>query len=126
MGLILITHDLGVVADVAQEISVMYAGRTMETGTVDEIFSQTAHPYTVGLLQSIPKIDRRMSRLPVIPGLPPSLFGQPSGCAFHPRCPMAVAKCRTGDGPPLVMLAPGHGSRCWFAREVQSDGITPP
>lgn len=118
MGLILITHDLGVVADVAERISVMYAGRTMERGSVDEIYAHTANPYTEGLLESIPTIDSRGGRLPAIKGLPPSLFAVPPGCAFNPRCPRAVAKCRDGDPPPLVTVAPGHGSRCWFAEEV--------
>ena len=119
MGLILITHDLGVVADVAERISVMYAGRTMEHGSVDEIYTNTANPYTYGLLQSIPKIDNREGRLPAIKGLPPSLFRVPPGCAFNPRCPRAEDKCRVGDPPPLKIVGPDHGSRCWFAEEVR-------
>lgn len=118
MGLILITHDLGVVADVAERISVMYSGRTMEKGSVDEIYTHTANPYTYGLLESIPKIDKREGRLPAIKGLPPSLFSVPPGCAFNPRCPRAEDKCRTGEPPPLTTVAPDHGSRCWFAEEV--------
>ena len=123
MGLILITHDLGVVADVAERISVMYSGRTMERGSVDEIYTHTANPYTYGLLESIPKIDNREGRLPAIKGLPPSLFSVPPGCAFNPRCPRAEDKCRQGDPPPLVEVAPDHGSRCWFAEEVYEHGI---
>jgi oligopeptide transport system ATP-binding protein len=123
MGLILITHDLGVVADVAERISVMYAGRTMERGSVDEIYTNTANPYTYGLLESIPKIDYREGRLPAIKGLPPSLFSVPPGCAFNPRCPRAEEKCRSGDPPPVVMVAPDHGSRCWFAEEVLDRGL---
>jgi oligopeptide transport system ATP-binding protein len=123
MGLILITHDLGVVADVAQRISVMYAGRTMEQGTVDEIYTNTANPYTYGLLESIPKIDQRVTRLPAIKGMPPSLFSQPAGCAFNPRCPIAADQCRAGDPPPLTIVAPDHGSRCWFAEEVKLNGL---
>ncbi|MGV1003561.1 MAG: ABC transporter ATP-binding protein [Candidatus Nanopelagicales bacterium] len=123
MGLILITHDLGVVADVAQRISVMYAGRTMERGSVDEIYTNTANPYTYALLQSIPKIDMRMTRLPAIKGLPPSLFGVPPGCAFNPRCPMVQEICRHGEPPEVMFVAPDHGSRCWFAKEVYEHGI---
>ncbi len=123
MGMILITHDLGVVADVSQRISVMYSGRTMEQGSVDEIYTNTANPYTYSLLQSIPKIDNRTGRLPAIKGLPPSLFGVPPGCAFNPRCPRVEEKCTQGDPPPLVNVAPDHGSRCWFAEEVYNHGL---
>ena len=120
MGLILITHDLGVVADVAERILVMYAGRTMERGSVDEIYANTANPYTYGLLRSIPKIDQRVQRLPAIKGLPPSLFGVPDGCAFNPRCPKATDQCRVGcpagpaggrAGPPEPLLV--RARRCW-------------
>ncbi len=123
MGLILITHDLGVVADVSERILVMYAGRTMERGSVDEIYTNTANPYTYGLLQSIPKIDQKLSRLPAIPGLPPSLYRVPPGCAFNPRCPRATDQCRQGDPPPLEMVSPDHASRCWYATEVLAHGI---
>ena len=99
MGLILITHDLGVVADVAERILVMYAGRTMERGSVDEIYTNTANPYTYGLLQSIPKIDQRVERLPAIKGLPPSLYGVPDGLRVQPALP---------DGRPT---SAGWGSR---------------
>ncbi|MGB8020707.1 MAG: ABC transporter ATP-binding protein [Candidatus Nanopelagicales bacterium] len=123
MGLILITHDLGVVADVAERILVMYAGRTMERGSVDEIYTNTANPYTYGLLASIPKIDHRIARLPAIPGLPPSLYGVPAGCAFNPRCPMATDRCRAGDPPELMDVARDHSSRCWYAQEVLAHGV---
>ncbi len=123
MGLILITHDLGVVADVAQRILVMYAGRTMERGSVDEIYTNTANPYTYGLLASIPKLDQRVSRLPAIQGLPPSLYRVPAGCAFNPRCPMAAAQCRSGEPPALLEVAHDHYSRCWYAQEVLANGV---
>ena len=123
-GLILITHDLGVVADVAQRILVMYAGRTMERGSVDEIYTHTANPYTAALLQSIPKIDQKLERLPAIKGLPPSLYAVPAGCAFNPRCPRVADRCRTGEPPELVEVAADHSSRCWFAEEVLAHGIT--
>ncbi len=122
MGLILITHDLGVVAEVADYISVMYAGRTMEEGPVREIYRDTANPYTQGLLRSIPTIESPAGRLPTIPGLPPSLLALPQGCAFHPRCPSATDQCRHGAPPEVVQVAEQHLSRCWYAEEVMRDG----
>jgi oligopeptide transport system ATP-binding protein len=122
-GLILITHDLGVVADVAQRILVMYAGRTMERGSVDEIYTNTANPYTYSLLQSIPKIDQKLERLPAIKGMPPSLYSVPPGCAFNPRCPRVTEQCRAGDPPPLLEVAPDHSSRCYYAQEVLARGL---
>ncbi len=121
MGLILITHDLGVVAEVADHISVMYAGRTMEEGPVSEIYRETAHPYTRGLLRSIPTIESPEGRLPAIPGLPPSLFALPEGCAFNPRCSVSQDKCRQGEPPELIQVADRHLSRCWYAEEVMRD-----
>ena len=100
MGLILITHDLGVVADVADKIAVMYAGRIVETAPVHEIYKRPAHPYTKGLLDSIPRLDQKGQELYAIKGLPPNLLHIPPGCAFNPRCPMAQDICRT-DVPPL-------------------------
>jgi len=122
MGLILITHDLGVVADVAQKVMVMYSGRTFEQGPINEIYTHTANPYTRGLLESIPKLDERIGRLPAIKGLPPSLFNRPKGCLFNPRCPQATDQCRDGE-PDLVFVQPDHGSRCWFAQEVFASDI---
>ncbi len=122
MGLILITHDLGVVADVAQRITVMYAGRTMEQGTVDEIYDQPANPYTIGLLESIPKLAETVERLPAIRGLPPNLLQVPPGCPFHPRCPLAQDVCRRDPRPPLETVSEGHVSSCWFAKEVHARG----
>jgi peptide/nickel transport system ATP-binding protein len=93
-GIILVTHDLGVVADIADRVIVMYAGRVVEHGTLDEIFYDPQHPYTWGLLGSIMRIDAdRSQRLPAIPGLPPSLLSPPEGCHFRPRCPHAFAQC---------------------------------
>ncbi|MEV7522408.1 ABC transporter ATP-binding protein [Streptomyces sp. NPDC091371] len=100
MGLILITHDLGVVADVADKIAVMYAGRIVEAAAVHSIYKAPAHPYTRGLLDSIPRLDQKGQELYAIKGLPPNLLDIPPGCAFNPRCPMAQAVCRT-DVPPL-------------------------
>ncbi|WP_424211976.1 ABC transporter ATP-binding protein [Streptomyces sp. BI20] len=117
MGLILITHDLGVVADVADEIAVMYAGRIVESAPVHEIYKRPAHPYTKGLLESIPRLDQKGRELYAIKGLPPNLMNIPPGCAFNPRCPMARDNCRT-DVPPLAEVAPERTSACFYWRET--------
>ncbi|AGJ57079.1 ABC transporter ATP-binding protein [Streptomyces sp. FT05W] len=117
MGLILITHDLGVVADVADKIAVMYAGRIVETSPVHEIYQAPAHPYTKGLLRSIPRLDQKGQELYAIKGLPPNLLHIPPGCAFHPRCPMAQAVCRT-DVPPLYTVDEERRSACHFWKET--------
>ncbi|MFD3678672.1 ABC transporter ATP-binding protein [Streptomyces sp. NPDC058613] len=116
MGLILITHDLGVVADVADKIAVMYAGRIVEAAPVHEIYRAPAHPYTRGLLDSIPRLDQKGQELYAIKGLPPNLLAIPPGCAFNPRCPMARAVCRT-DVPPLAPVAEERTSACFFWKE---------
>ncbi|MFJ6842619.1 ABC transporter ATP-binding protein [Streptomyces griseoluteus] len=116
MGLVLITHDLGVVADVADRIAVMYAGRIVESAPVHDIYKAPAHPYTRGLLDSIPRLDRKGQELYAIRGLPPSLTRVPPGCAFHPRCVMARDVCRT-DEPPPHPAGPGRVSACHFWRE---------
>ncbi len=116
MGLILITHDLGVVADVADTIAVMYAGRIVETAPVYEIYRAPAHPYTRGLLESIPRLDQKGQELYAIKGLPPNLMNIPPGCAFHPRCPMAQDVCRT-DVPPLYVVSEQRRSACHFWKE---------
>ncbi|WP_086561511.1 ABC transporter ATP-binding protein [Streptomyces africanus] len=124
MGLILITHDLGVVADVADKIAVMYAGRIVETAPVHELYKRPAHPYTKGLLESIPRLDQKGQDLYAIKGLPPNLTRIPSGCAFNPRCPQAQDICRT-DVPPLHPVTErdggelvGRGSACHFWKET--------
>ena len=113
-GVILVTHDLGVVADIADRIAVMYAGRIVEQGTTDEIFYDPQHPYTWGLLGSITRVDRpRPRRLPSIPGVPPSLIHPPQGCHFRPRCPHAHDACVAR--PALLARAggaTGHEDRC--------------
>jgi peptide/nickel transport system ATP-binding protein len=118
MAVILITHDLGVVADVADYINVMYAGRIVEAGTLDQIFYDPQHPYTWGLLGSIPRLDRpKADRLHSIEGTPPSLINLPQGCKFRPRCPHAFEKC--WEEPPLEnrVEEPGHLDRCWLSVE---------
>jgi peptide/nickel transport system ATP-binding protein len=118
-SVLLITHDLGVVAGIADRVMVMYAGRQVELGSVDEIFYSPGHPYTRGLLASLPRLDRRArgARLYRIKGQPPSLIRVPSGCAFHPRCPVSTDSkgiCFT-DKPDLIPLLGDHGSACHFA-----------
>ncbi|MFF4097990.1 ABC transporter ATP-binding protein [Streptomyces sp. NPDC001903] len=123
MGLILITHDLGVVADVADKIAVMYAGRIVETAPVHEIYKRPAHPYTRGLLDSIPRLDQKGQELFAIKGLPPNLLRLPTGCSFNPRCTVAQDICRT-DVPLLQVVSeqdgselPGRASACHFWKE---------
>ena len=115
-GVIFVTHDLGVVADIADRVLVMYAGHLVEQGTLDEIFYDPQHPYTWGLMGSVTRVDRDPpKRLPAIPGQPPSLLRVPEGCHFRPRCPHAFDRCR--QVPPLeprVADAPGHLDRCWL------------
>ncbi|MFB7513815.1 ABC transporter ATP-binding protein [Streptomyces sp. NPDC056144] len=124
MGLILITHDLGVVADVADKIAVMYAGRIVEQAPVHELYGRPAHPYTRGLLDSIPRLDQKGQELYAIKGLPPNLLKVPTGCAFNPRCPKADDLCRT-EIPALVPVSeldgaelPGRKSACHFWKET--------
>jgi peptide/nickel transport system ATP-binding protein len=118
-GIILVTHDLGVVTDIADRIVVMYAGRVVEQGTLDELFYDPQHPYTWGLLGSITRVDSdRSRRLPAIPGLPPSLLRPPRGCHFRPRCPHAFEPCT--EVPALearLSASPGHLDRCWLTVE---------
>ena len=115
-AIILVTHDLGVVADIADRIAVMYGGRIVEEGTVDEIFYDPQHPYTWGLLGSITRVDRsRTEKLPSIAGLPPSLLDPPQGCHFRARCPHEFAKC--AEVPPLEDRGAGHPDRCWMTLE---------
>jgi oligopeptide/dipeptide ABC transporter ATP-binding protein len=121
MGMILITHDLGVVADVADRIAVMYAGRIVEEANVYDLYAQPAHPYTVGLLNSIPRLDEKGQELRTIKGLPPSLLKIPSGCPFHPRCPRAQQIC-VDEVPALRQVGPHRASACHFAEEVMARG----
>jgi oligopeptide/dipeptide ABC transporter ATP-binding protein len=115
MAVIMITHDLGVVAEVADDVMVMYAGRAVESGSLDEIFYNPQHPYTWGLLGSLTRIDRtREARLSQITGQPPSLINPPEGCHFQPRCPHRFDRC--SQVPPLEQRGAGAGppDRCWL------------
>jgi peptide/nickel transport system ATP-binding protein len=118
MGMILITHDLGVVADVADRIAVMYAGRIIEHADVHSIYKQPAHPYTLGLLESIPRLDQKGTELATIKGLPPNLMRLPTGCKYHPRCPYMQRPVCVDIEPPSLNLGNGRTSACHFAKEM--------
>jgi len=113
-AIILITHDLGVVAELADDVAVMYAGRIVERATVAALFAEPQHPYTVGLLGSIPRLDIEQDRLAAIEGQVPNPLAPVTGCRFHPRCPFVIERCRHED-PPLIDLGNGHESACWRA-----------
>jgi oligopeptide transport system ATP-binding protein len=118
MGLMLITHDMGVVADVADRISIMYAGEIVEEAPVYDIYDRPAHPYTKALLDSIPRLDRKGGPLNAIGGLPPALTDIPRGCPFHPRCAYARDVCRQDPPPPAYRIGDYRMARCHFIREV--------
>jgi peptide/nickel transport system ATP-binding protein len=113
-AIILITHDLGVIAEVADEVAVMYAGKIVERAPVAALFADPQHPYTIGLLGSIPQLGREQERLAAIEGQVPNPLSPIAGCRFHPRCPFAVDQCRR-DEPPLVAVRKGHDAACWRA-----------
>ena len=116
VGVMLITHDLGVVAELCQRVIVMYAGQIIEEAPIEELFNRPAHHYTVGLLRSVPKLGQSVKeRLIPMKGLPPDLLNPPKGCRFQARCPMRQAKC--AESPPLVMVGPHHKAACWFPQE---------
>ena len=121
MGLILITHDLGVVAEVADRVAVMYTGRIVESGDIHDIFARPGHAYTRGLLDSIPRLDQKGNKLSAIGGLPPNLLHIPPGCSFNPRCRFRGAECSTGQAPELIEIRPGRHSSCLRAEEVLAD-----
>ena len=113
-AIILITHDLGVVSELADEVIVMYAGRVIERCTAERLFSEPQHPYTVGLLGSIPRLHLQQERLSAIEGFVPDPAAFPEGCRFHPRCPFAVDQCRN-EIPALREIKPNHFAACWRA-----------
>lgn len=113
-SMIMITHDLGVVAETCNKVAVMYAGKIVESGSASHIFRETAHPYTKGLFNSLPSLDKKMTRLKPIRGLMPDPTRLPDGCAFHPRCPYADETCAT-IAPENVEISPGHFCRCHHA-----------
>jgi oligopeptide/dipeptide ABC transporter ATP-binding protein len=116
MGVLLITHDLGVVAEVCDRVVVMYGGEVVEQGSVEELFRDPRHPYTRGLLAAIPRLGSRVERLAAIPGTVPAPTAWPQGCRFHPRCAEALPRCAR-EAPPIVTLGAGRSVRCWLEEE---------
>jgi len=116
MAVLLITHNLGIVAERTRRVYVMYAGQIVEEAATERLFAAPAHPYTQGLLAAVPRLDERRERLRAIPGQVPPATAWPAGCRFHPRCPYAWEKCRT-EMPPLLEAAPGQKARCWLVQE---------
>lgn len=117
-----ITHDFGIVAKMCDDVAVMYAGRIVEYADVRSIFNRPAHPYTLALLEAVPKVDRRVDRLFAIPGAPASGYTEFTGCPFVDRCPLAIDKCHV-ESPPLTTVAPGHTSECWRAEELHASDM---
>jgi len=117
LALLFITHDFGIVARMCDDVAVMYAGRIVEHADVRAIFDRPAHPYTMALLEAVPKVDARVDRLHAIPGAPSSGYVQQLGCPFAPRCAFAIQRCHA-EKPPLTTVKPEHTSECWRAREV--------
>ena len=124
-AIIMITHDLGVVAEIADDVVVMYAGKVAEEGSVDEIFTRPHHPYTWGLLGSLPRIDADVERLVQIQGQPPSLLNPPKGCRFHPRCPYVMNVCKS-EQPALLPVSnePGHLQACHLDEATKDSEAT--
>ena len=123
MGLILITHDLGVVADVADSITVMYAGRVAEQAPIADLYAKPLHPYTLGLLESIPRVDLKGEELYAIKGLPPNLTRIPPGCSFAPRCRFAQDVCRDDPPPEHRRIQPGRWAACHFSEQLQGEEV---
>jgi len=112
MAIVMITHDLGVIAEMAERVVVMYAGKVVEYADVVTLFKDPKHPYTWGLMNAIPRLDEDKDVLYNIPGVVPDPLDFPKGCRFNTRCPLATDKCRTEE-PPLVEIEPGHKAACW-------------
>ncbi len=116
-SIIFISHDLALAAEMADRVATMYAGEVVEIGTVEDIFYRPLHPYTLGLLRSVPKLSHGQDELISIPGNPPDLINPPPGCKFHPRCQFAADRCRV-EMPPFTARAPGHSAACWHMDRV--------
>ena len=118
VAVLVITHNLGVVARYADRVNVMYAGKIVERGTAEDIYHNPKHPYTIGLLASVPRLDEAIkSQLEPIEGLPPDLIELPIGCSFRARCKFAIDKCAT-EVPPLVSVGEGHTAACWVSDQL--------
>ncbi|MDT7943078.1 MAG: ABC transporter ATP-binding protein [Dehalococcoidia bacterium] len=124
-AVLIITHNLGVVARYAQRVYVMYAGKVVETAPAMELYHRPHHPYTLGLLRSVPRLDQgRKARLEPIEGFPPDMVHMPPGCAFHPRCPFRTERCQV-EGPPLVAVGPEHMVACWEWQRAVANAASP-
>jgi oligopeptide/dipeptide ABC transporter ATP-binding protein len=124
VALVIITHNLGVVARYANRVNVMYAGRIVESGTAADIYHRPLHPYTMALLRSVPRLDRpRQARLDPVDGQPPDLTRLDAGCAFRPRCRFAVEACATAQPPLAAVAMPGHLSACFRSSELLATGV---
>ncbi|MFD1848693.1 ABC transporter ATP-binding protein [Oceanobacillus bengalensis] len=123
MGVVFVTHDMGVVAEIADKVMVMYAGEVVETGDVKTIFEDPQHPYTKGLLAAVPNVDDETQELSIIPGSMPSVDDEIEGCRFHPRCPFAMDICKQKK-PPVMNVSENHSSRCWLQEVNNHDKST--
>ena len=121
MAILLITHDLGVIAEMADRVAVMYAGKIVEHATTKALFARPMHPYTRGLMRSVPRLDQVRQRLDIIPGMVPDAREYPPGCRFAPRCPLAEDRCRRQE-PILEEREDGHLAACW---EIEAGAATP-
>ena len=110
--MLFISHDLSLAAELADRVLTMYAGRVVEEAKVEDLFYRPRHPYSVGLLKAVPRVSGELGQLESIPGTPPDLVQPPSGCAYHPRCPFAVERCRQEDPALVVVDTPGHTAAC--------------
>ena len=115
-AMLLITHDLGVVAEVCDSVAIIYAGEIVERGSLSQVYGGVCHPYTQGLFDSLPDLDEESERLKTIQGMMPDPSDLPRGCKFHPRCPNCTDQCKT-ENPPVVEVEPGHKVKCWLAQE---------
>jgi oligopeptide/dipeptide ABC transporter ATP-binding protein len=118
MAVLLITHNLGIVAERTRRVYVMYAGQIVEEAPTEQLFARPSHPYTEGLMGAVPSLDERRERLRSVPGQVPPATAWPAGCRFHPRCPFKWSRCET-EMPELLEVAPGHKARCWLVQEPQ-------
>jgi peptide/nickel transport system ATP-binding protein len=113
MSIILITHDMSLIAEIADKVAIMYAGKIVEIGSSDRVYNNPLHPYTRALINSIPSLRKELKKLEFIPGVPPDLIQPPPGCRFHPRCKYAFEPCNKEE-PPMVEVEPGHFVSCWL------------
>ena len=118
-ALIFISHDLALAAELADRVATMYAGTIVELGAVETLFHRPAHPYTIGLIRAVPTLADQQDELTSIPGSPPDLIELPTGCAFHPRCPLASDRCRAEE-PPLIAIPSGQTVACWHWPQAQA------